>query len=369
MMDNMASHPHQQLQTALVEWYLSNKRDLPWRSTTDPYKIWVSEVMLQQTQVNTVIPFYLKFMRQFPSIHDLAASEQQVVLKLWEGLGYYSRARNLHRAARLVVNDYGGHIPETEKDIRQLPGVGDYIAAAVLSIAYHRPLPVVDGNVKRVLARLFLLDAPINHSGSHAVFKQKAGELMDKTRPADYNQALMELGALVCKPAQPECRGCPLQPFCRAFKKDRVAAFPRRKKAKPLPEHAMAAGVVVKKGKLLITLRREKGLLGGLWEFPNTRVETREPPEKACLRHLKTTTNVKAEVAAFVTRIKHAYTHFRITMDVFVCCFISGRVRLNGPMDFRWIALDEIDQYPLPKFVHKFLPDLGRVLNSGKSKY
>jgi len=358
----MASHPYQQIQAALVEWYMSNKRDLPWRNTRDPYQIWVSEVMLQQTQVKTVIPYFYRFIDRFPDIHALASSDQQDVLKLWEGLGYYSRARNLHQAAKVVVKDHDGVIPSTEEGFKQLSGVGDYIAAAVMSIAYDLPLAVVDGNVKRVLSRLFLLDAPVNHSGSHAVFNKRAGELMDKTRPADYNQALMELGALVCKPKHPECPACPLKTHCRASEGGQIGDFPRRKKVKPLPEHAMAVGVVVKKGKLLITRRPEKGLLGGLWEFPNGRIDVQETPNAACLRYLKTSANVTAEIDTFVTRIKHAYTHFRITMDVFACRFKSGRVRLNGPVDFRWVDFDEINTYPLPKTVHKFLPALHKAL-------
>jgi A/G-specific adenine glycosylase len=353
---------HKQMRKALVEWYMSSKRDLPWRSTSDPYKIWVSEVMLQQTQVNTVIPYYLRFIDRYPDIHALAMSDQQKVLKLWEGLGYYSRARNLHRAARTVVKNYQGIVPQTAAEIRKLPGVGDYIAAAVLSIALNLPLAVVDGNVKRVLSRLFIMDQPINHSGSHAAFKKKAEELLDKTIPAVYNQALMELGALVCRPAQPDCIGCPLRIHCRAFQEDRIKDFPRRKKTDPLPEHALAAGVLVKKGKLLLTLRPEKGLLGGLWEFPNGRIDDKESPDAACLRHLRKSTGITAEIDTFVTRINHAYTHFKITMDVFTCRFISGRVRLNGPSDFCWISFDEIKNYPIPKSVHKFLPALQKVL-------
>lgn len=353
---------YKQMRKALVEWYLTSKRDLPWRNTRAPYQIWVSEVMLQQTQVKTVIPYFDRFIDRFPDIHALASSDPQDVLKLWEGLGYYSRARNFHRAAKVVVKDHGGVIPSTEEEFKQLSGVGDYIAAAVLSIAYDLPLAVVDGNVKRVLSRLFLLEAPVNHSGSHAVFKKRAGELMDKTRPADYNQALMELGALVCKPKHPMCPACPLKTHCLAYKGHQVGDFPHRKKVKPLPEHAMAVGVVVKNGKLLIIQRPEKGLLGGLWEFPNGRIDVRETPDAACLRHLKSSANITAEIDTFVTRIKHAYTHFRITMDVFACRFISGRVHLNGPVGFRWVDFDEIIIYPLPKTVHKFLPTLRKAL-------
>ena len=358
----MATHVYQHMQTALIDWYRTHLRDLPWRKTRDPYKIWVSEVMLQQTQVNTVIPYYRKFIARFPDIHALAGSDLQSVLKLWEGLGYYSRARNLHQTAKIVVRDHGSVIPDTNAAIKQLPGVGDYIAAAVLSIAYNFPQPVVHGNVKRVFARLFLMDAEVNHPGSHPVFKNKAQAMMEKTMPAVYNQALMELGALLCKPTNPKCPECPLKTHCLAFKANKVGDFPRRKKTKPLPEYAEAVGVLVKKNKLLITRRQEKGLLGGLWEFPGGRIDIPETPEIACLRHLKTKTNLTAEIDMFVTRIRHAYTHFKITMDVFACRYVSGRVRLNGPLDFRWIGFNEINAYPFPKANHKFLPALGKVL-------
>jgi len=358
----MAPHPYRCMQAALTDWYRTNQRDLPWRNTRDPYKIWVSEVMLQQTQVNTVIPYYHRFITRFPDVHTLAAVDLQSVLKLWEGLGYYSRARNLHQAANIIVKEHGSSIPGSLKEIKQLPGVGDYIAAAVLSIAYNLPHPVVDGNVKRVLARLFLMDAPVNHTGSHVVFLKKAEELMDATLPAAYNQALMELGAMVCRPKQPECPACPLRSQCLAFKANKTGEFPRRKKTKPLPEYALAVGVVKKKGKILITRRPEKGLLGGLWDFPNGRIEPSEDPDAACLRYLKTEVNITADIDTFVTSIKHAYTHFKIAMDVYVCRFVAGRVLLNGPTAFRWINLEEISAYPLPKAVHKFLPALANVL-------
>ena len=330
------------MQTALIDWYQTHLRDLPWRKTRDPYKIWVSEVMLQQTQVNTVIPYYRKFIARFPDIHALAGSDLQSVLKLWEGLGYYSRARNLHQTAKIVVRDHGGVIPDTTAEIKQLPGVGDYIAAAVLSIAYNLPQPVVDGNVKRVFARLFLMDAPVNHPGSHPVFKHKAQAMMEKTMPAVYNQALMELGALVCKPTSPQCPECPLQTHCLAFEAKRSEISPAEKRQNRCLNMPKSRASWLKKDKLLITRRQEKGLLGGLWEFPGGRIDMPETPDNACLRHLKTKTNLTAEIDMFVTRIRHAYTHFKITMDVFTCRYVSGRVRLNGPMDFRWIRFNEI---------------------------
>ena len=200
------------------------------------------------------------------------------------------------------------------------------------------------------------------------MFRNQAEQLMDTTVPAVYNQALMELGALVCRPRHPQCPACPLQSQCLAFKNGRVAEFPRRKKSKKLPVHALAAGVVVKNGSILITRRPDDGLLGGLWEFPNGPIEKQEPPEAACLRHLKAMAHIKADIDTFVTRIRHAYTHFKITMDVYACKYVSGRVRLNGPSAHRWITLDEISAYPLPKAVHKSLPELIKVLNTLQMK-
>ncbi len=360
----MAPKQYRQLRKVLVDWYQHNQRNLPWRQTRDPYKIWISEVMLQQTQVNTVIPYYQRFLAGFPDIHDLAESGLQNVLKMWEGLGYYSRARNLHKTANIVVNDHAGVIPDSLTEIKKLPGVGDYIAAAVLSIAYNIPQPVVDGNVKRVFSRLFRIDVPVNDSKSHTVFKEKSHELMDLAMPATYNQALMELGALVCKPQNPHCPVCPLQSHCLAYKDDKIKEYPRRIKTKPIPKYAIAVGVVIKKGKVLITRRKDEGLLGGLWEFPGGRISPSESPETTCLRNLKTTVNLTVGAGTFVTRIKHAYTHFKITVDVFTCRYKAGRVKLNGPVDFRWIHLDEIEAYPLHKANHKFIPALRKVMKS-----
>lgn len=343
---------------ALLTWYQENQRNLPWRQTRDSYKIWVSEVMLQQTQVNTVIPYYLKFADKFPTVHTLAAAKQQAVLKLWEGLGYYSRARNLHRAAGRVVKDFNGKLPADWKAMRSLPGVGDYIAAAVLSIAYNLPFAVVDGNVKRVLARLLKIDAPVNQSSSTEEFKSAADKLLVKEDPGTFNQAVMELGATLCKPAAPYCGTCPLQVFCKAYRSATVDIYPKRLKTKPVPLHRLTAGVVFKNGKVLITRRRNDGLLGGLWEFPGGKILPNETAEKACARELKSSVNLSVKNCRHLTRIHHAYTHFKITLDVVICDYRSGRVALNGPVDYHWVTMDELAAYPFPKANLKFIPKL-----------
>jgi len=348
----------QSLRQLLVSWYLANHRDLPWRKTTNPYHIWVSEVMLQQTQVNTVLPYYRRFLQRFANLERLARADLQDVLKVWEGLGYYARARNLHRAAGIVLNHHHGIVPDGWEDFRKLPGVGDYIAAAVLSIAFEKPYAVVDGNVKRVLARLFLMEEPVNKSTSIKIFKEAADRLPSSQDPGTFNQALMELGAMVCKPQHPLCSACPIQSMCLAYGTGRVGEYPKKLKRSPTPQFKIAVGVVFKNRCVLITRRKPEGLLGGLWEFPGGKIQNNEKAKDACIREIKEETNLSVGVDSHLGRIKHAYTHFKIVMDVFCCSYNSGRVKLSGPVDHRWIKLDELDDYPFPKANHKFFPEL-----------
>ncbi|MEE8400508.1 MAG: A/G-specific adenine glycosylase [Desulfobacterales bacterium] len=342
--------------TCLTDWYDQNQRKLPWRETRDPYRIWVSEVMLQQTQVKTVLPYYQRFCDQLPDIQTLADATDQAVLKLWEGLGYYGRARNMHRAAKVIVEQHDGAIPDDLVTIKRLPGIGDYIAAAVLSIVYHQPHAVVDGNVKRVLARMYCSDLPVNKSSSHAHYQSVASTLIDAHDPGTFNQAMMELGATVCKPRNPECDRCPVRTFCMAAKKQKVDQYPQRVKSPPTPEYHISSGVVFKGNRILITRRKSEGLLGGLWEFPGGKVMVDETPENACIREIKEEAGLTVGIRSYLTRVKHAYTHFKIFMDVYLCDYSNGRVRLNGPVDHRWIRPKEIDRYPFPGANHKFIP-------------
>jgi len=305
--------------------------------------------MLQQTQVATVIPYYQRFMATFPKIADLAAANPQQVLKLWEGLGYYSRARNLQKAAQRIMSVHGGRFPETFDDVRALPGIGDYIASAVTSISFGQPHAVVDGNVKRVLARLFEINHPANRSDAHPVFKTRAESLLDRKDPATFNQAIMELGALVCRPKQPLCRQCPVSGHCNTFKNGTTADFPKRQRKAPTPTIDVAVGVVFKKHRVLIVQRPGEGLLGGLWEFPGGRVVTGEPPEAACRRHLLEKTSIRIDTAMPLTEARHTYTHFKIRMTVFNCRWGGGRVRRNGPSAHSWVTLAELDRYPFHK--------------------
>ncbi len=353
------------IQKDLIRWYGKNQRLLPWRKTKDPYYIWVSEVMLQQTQVNTVIPYYLQFQEQFPDLEALARADLTQVLKAWEGLGYYGRARNFHKAARLIMENHQGRIPSSAENFRKLPGVGPYITAAVQSIAFNQPLPVVDGNVKRLLSRLVGIDTPVNQSGADKIFREWAEKLLDTKRPGDFNQAMMELGALICRPKQPDCRQCPLQYGCLAFKNKKILQYPKRIKPKPIPEYHIVAGIIRRKGHLLITRRKPEGLLGGLWEFPGGKIQKGETPETACLREIKEEVNLTVQIDSHLTQVKHAYTHFRIEMEVFLCSHPSGRLKLKGPVDYKWIGPGDMNKYPFPKANHKFFPALLGALKEG----
>jgi A/G-specific adenine glycosylase len=342
----------------LLSWYALNRRELPWRTTRDPYRIWVSEVMLQQTQVATAVPYYASFLRRYPYVADLARADQQSVLKAWEGMGYYARARNLHRAAIEVCDRYGGRIPDDPQRFRALPGVGPYICAAVQSIAFGAPLAVVDGNVKRVLARTFGIEAPSNRPSGDSVFRATAGRLLDRADPGTFNQSVMELGALVCRPASPACDACPVHGHCVARRSSRVADLPVRVRRPPRPTHHVAVGVVERGGRVLITRRKPAGLLGGLWEFPGGKVAKGESPADACRREIGEETGLRVEVGELVTRVRHGYTHFKVELDVFRCRYRGGEVVLDGPVDYCWIALEEIRRFPIPAASHKILPHL-----------
>ncbi len=334
------------LRRDLLTWYNAHRRDLPWRRTRDPYRIWVSEVMLQQTQVATVIPFYHRFLQSFPDLGALARADIQVVLKHWEGLGYYRRAHHLHRAARKLVDSGGGQVPDRHRAFKALPGVGDYIANAVMSIAFDQPWAVVDGNVKRVLARLGGIGDPVNQAAAHRVFQQTADCLLDRRCPGTFNQALMELGALVCTPRRPNCPECPWQAPCFARQNDATAQFPTRIRRAPVPKRAMVAGVVCHRGQVLVVQRPSEGLLAGLWEFPGGRRRERETGSAACGRLLRESTGLSVTAERKLIRVNHAYTHFKIVLDLFLCRKAGGRVRLDGPQAFRWIRPAELNTLP-----------------------
>ncbi|MBM3262371.1 MAG: A/G-specific adenine glycosylase [candidate division Zixibacteria bacterium] len=310
---------------ALMEWYQTHKRDLPWRNTCDPYAVWISEMMLQQTRVAQAQPYFERFMTRFPTVRVLADADIDEVLKLWEGLGYYARARNLHRAARRILDEHGGRIPDERDVIAQLPGIGPYSAAAILSIAYGKDEAVVDGNVIRVLVRLFLMTEP----SDTPAFRRRAGEmaafLLWPGRAADFNQAMMELGATICTPRSPRCAVCPVRHLCGTVARMRnPETLPCRRPRRARPHHAMTAGIILHNDRVLIVQRPMDGLLGGLWEFPGGRLQDGELPEEGFVREIRSTFGLEVGGLRYLAAIRHAFTHFEITLHGFLCEWISG---------------------------------------------
>jgi len=347
---------------ALLNWYEKNKRDLPWRKTKDPYKIWLSEVMLQQTQVRTVIPYYQRWLERLPTIQDIAVASEHKVLKLWEGLGYYNRCHNFQKAAQLVCMQYNGKVPDQPEPFLKLPGVGPYILSAVMSIAFKRVLPVVDGNVLRVVSRYIELWDDIRKSATQKKVYQMLLDLICKNNPGDFNQAVMELGALVCTPKNPTCLSCPLKKTCQAKEKGSVGSLPVRTRKKKIPLYKVALAVILKNDKFLIQKRPTSGHLAGMWEFPGGKLEADESTEQAVTRECHEELDVSVKIIRKLKKVKHAYTHFKIELNIFICRLSSSTVKARQNQPIRWIGLDEMNQYPFPAANYKFFKELVAVL-------
>jgi A/G-specific adenine glycosylase len=337
-----------ELASKLLAWWDEGHDRLPWRETDDPYAIWVSEVMLQQTQVSTVIPYFEAWMTKFPTVESLAAAPLDAVLKAWEGLGYYSRARNLQRAAQRLVEEQGGQLPTEVGALRKLPGIGRYTAGAIASIAFGRRAAVVDGNVVRVLARLTDLEEDVTLAATMKAVWQLADSLVPAKRPGDYNQALMELGRKVCRPAQPLCHRCPVGEMCEARKAGMQLERPVRPPRKRTPHVAVTAGVIWRGERVLIAQRPLDGMLGGLWEFPGGKQNDGESLVECLKREIREELGIEIEVGEKVMAIDHAYTHFRITLHVFECRYQRGKAEAIEVADFAWVQLDELDDYAFP---------------------
>lgn len=336
------------LRQSLLLWYGQGGRELPWRQSRDPYAIWVSEIMLQQTQVKTVIPYYQRWLTLFPTVQMLAISDQQQVLKAWEGLGYYARARNLHRAAQEIVLKHGGVFPSELATVMQLPGIGRTTAGGILSAAFDQPIAILDGNVKRVLARLLAL--PIPPKRAIAQLWQFSAALLDTASPRDFNQAIMDLGATVCTPQQPLCASCPWNEHCQAYNQGIQAELPMSETRLPLPHKVIGVAVIWNnQGQILIDRRRQEGLLGGLWEFPGGKVEPSETIEACIQREIREELGIEIAVGDRLVVVDHAYSHFRVTLNVYHCRHVSGEPQAIECDEVRWVTLANIDQYPFPK--------------------
>ena len=334
---------------SILTWYNKQKRILPFRDIDDPYKIWLSEVMLQQTQIETVIPYFQKWISKYPTIISVASADQECLLKLWEGLGYYSRCRNFHKATKIVVGKHGGVIPDTWLEFRALPGVGDYTAAAVLSIAYNQPYIAIDGNVKRVMARILGLKNLSNKNMTRMKNYLIKNILMDN--PGDFNQSMMELGARICSPKNPNCGKCPLSFNCKAFSMGEPESYPLSVRKKKSPHYEIVVGIVWRGEEFYIQKRGEHGMLAGLWEFPGGKVKIGESLENALYREIQEECGVIPKILKKIGTIKHAYTHFTITFHGYHCEENGTSIRCQ--QNSKWIKPNQIDEFPFPKANHK----------------
>ncbi len=334
----------------LLDWYALNARSLPWRSEQpDPYQVWVSEIMLQQTRVDTVGPYFQRWMEQFPSLAVLAQADEQKVLRAWEGLGYYSRARNLHTAAQIVLAEFGGRLPEERSELEKLPGIGRYTAGAIASIAFGHDEPALDGNLRRVAARVFNMPLPARSPQGERRLEELLREHLPAGKASAYNQALMDLGAEVCTPRDPACGRCPLQRVCQAFQLGLQAQLPVLAKRPPSPHYLVTAAVMRRADTVLLTRRPAAGLLGGLWEFPGGKLESEETLPECLQREIREELGVEVRVGVELGVFRHAYTHFKVTLHAFEAQIAAGEPQLLQADELRWVVLDDLPNFPMGK--------------------
>ncbi len=333
----------------LLDWYRDHARSLPWRAHPEPYNVWIAEVMLQQTRVETVLPYYERWMMLFPTLESLAQASQQDVLSVWEGLGYYSRARNLHRAAQIVMEDFEGQFPRDVKSLRRLPGIGRYTAGAIASIAFGEDEPALDGNIRRVLSRIFDIRYPARSKESEVQLWQLAAAHLPAGRAGEYNQALMDLGNLICTPRDPGCSACPLNNSCQAYSLGVQADRPLKPEVKPIPHHIVSSAIIQRAGKVLIAQRPQDGLLGGMWEFPGGKIKPGEDLVSGLKREICEELGVDIQVGDAYGVYEHAYTHFRVTLHAFLCQLNGRKPQKLYHTNLVWVDIPALVDYPMGK--------------------
>ena len=333
----------------LLAWFARNARDLPWRHTADPYAVWLSEVMLQQTQVETVRPYFERFLRELPTISALAGAPEHEVLRLWEGLGYYRRARRLHRAAQVIRDEHAGRFPREPEAVRRLPGIGRYTAGAILSIAFDQRQPILEANSARLLSRLLAYDGDPASPGGQRLLWTAAEALLPQRGVGRFNQALMELGSQVCRPRSPDCEQCPAAMLCRARIEGRQAQIPARKIKPPLEAVHEAAVVVFRRGRVLLLQWPTGRRWAGLWDFPRFAVCGRRPADihRELVENVRRLTGVCVRPGPHLKTLRHGVTRFRITLDCYAAEFLSGRHLSEKHLPIRWLRPAELGGYPL----------------------
>jgi len=329
----------------LLAWFAETGRDLPWRRTADPYPIWVSEVMLQQTRVETALPYFERFLERFPDVGSLAAASEEEVLRLWEGLGYYSRARHLHQAANQVVARFDGQIPESQDRLQELPGIGRYTAAAIAAIAFRQDALALDGNLKRVLARLFDIHLDPRSPDGERELKRRAVAILPRGKASEFNQGMMDLGALICRPRVPDCPICPLARHCLARRRGTQDQLPMRVARRAIPDRLAVAGVWQENGKVLVRRNPAGGLLGGLWGFPGGLLKEGEDERVGLQRLIAQQLELQIRVGDPLPRLKHSYSHFRVTLQPYACQPVGRKLRERAGS--RWVRVQELRLLPM----------------------
>lgn len=343
-----------QFAPALLRWFAAAMRTLPWRQTYDPYSVWISEIMLQQTQMERGVRYFNAWMERFPTIRSVAEADEHSILAAWEGLGYYSRARNLHAAAKWIEEKHGGRFPQSIEDIRRLPGVGEYTAGAIASIAFNLPEPAVDANVLRIFARLCDIDAPAADKNARLFITRTVASLMPVDSPRLFNQALMELGALVCG-KNPRCGECPVRVFCAAHRNGTVSLRPVPKDATKYTALEMTAAVILHRDRVFIRQRPPGGLWGGLWEFPGGLLNAGEEPSRAVLVHVREALNLEGAACRKIAVVRHGYTTHRVAMHGYLFTLENDA---DVPAE-TWVSRDALTSYAFPAGHRKLLERLG----------
>ncbi len=339
---------------ALMAWFRRTARRMDWRETKDPYRIWVSEVMLQQTRVDTVAPYYKRFLSAFPTLKALAEAPRDRVLKIWEGMGYYSRARNLHKAARILLDGHRGRLPASVDALTALPGVGKSTAGAIAAIAFRQDVPILDSNVKRVVARLHAVREELRRPAVEKTLWEYSRRLILPGRGRETALAMMDLGSIVCTPRKPKCPVCPLAHWCEAHRQGLQETIPRKSAKRFLPHHDVVVGVIGNRAeKLLINRRPDDGLLGGLWEFPGGKRKAGETLAGALVREIREELGIDIEVLGKIGTIRHGYSHFRVTLHAYRCRKAGGRVRSSR--ERRWVTPGELESFAFPRANRKLL--------------
>ncbi|MGW8286874.1 MAG: A/G-specific adenine glycosylase [Desulfobulbales bacterium] len=356
-MNNLPKH--------LLSWFHKNARNLPWRETYDPYQVWISEIMLQQTQMDRVIDYFTRWIARFPDVKSITEASEEEVLKHWEGLGYYARARNIIKCAKILQKECSGAIPSDYDFLLNLPGIGKYTAGAIMSIAFNKNFPLVDANIERIFARLFNLAKPVKEKETHLYIWQKALDLLPKGKARLYNQALMELGALVCIARNPRCKICPISRDCQTFKLGVTAERPVLKIPPTTIFIEMATGILQRDGKIFIQKRKKHGVWANLWEFPGGRLEPGETPEMALVREYLEETELSVGNLSKIITVQHSYTIYRVTLHCYLCSLMNGSFEpvLHGAQKYLWITPDQLSDFAFPAGHRKLIQHLKDNMN------